>query len=476
MTTAVAETINKMNLPEEFIAELKRYGSQAFDGLTAALALSPSVSVRCNAFKGIDVPLGRRKVAWCDNGFYLDEREAFTFDPAMHQGLYYVQDASSMIINHIAKQLTDSTPVRYLDACAAPGGKTTAAIDALPFGSLVVANEYNSSRASVLRENVIKWGYPSCVVSRGDTARFRRLPAFFDIVAADVPCSGEGMFRKDPEAVAQWSPALVDECVVRQREIVDNLWETLRPGGYFVYSTCTFNRKENEEMIEYLRNNHDAESINMNFPEEWNIAQGIDTGMTCYRFMPHRVDGEGLFVAVLRKPEAEGANHSSKKEKSKIKAQNKPLPQLAVARTWIADAETMEFEVNSETTITSFPSVHKDALRKLTSTLDVIHAGILVGTIKGKDLIPAQSLALSLSLSHSAFPRCEIDFLTAIAYLRHEAITLPDDTPKGYILLTYKNSPLGFVKNLGNRANNLYPQEWRILSTHIPTTPPSLLY
>jgi 16S rRNA C967 or C1407 C5-methylase (RsmB/RsmF family) len=232
-----------MELPDKFIEYITKLNAEVLNGLCDTLAnTAPSVSVRPNRLKGITAPEGARRVPWHDAGFYLAEREQFTFDPAMHQGLYYVQDASSMIVGTIVAKLTgDGVAVRYLDACAAPGGKTTAAIDALPTGSLVVANEYVPQRAAILAENVMKWGYPRIVVTRGDTARYTKLPAFFDIIATDVPCSGEGMMRKDAEAVAQWSPALVEECAQRQRMIVDNLWGSLRTGGYLIYSTCTFN-------------------------------------------------------------------------------------------------------------------------------------------------------------------------------------------------------------------------------------------
>lgn len=466
-----------MEIPQEFVAQIRSYDSRLLDGLVEALSLPPAVSVRCNTRKGISRPASRRGVAWCDAGFYLDGREQFTFDPAMHQGLYYVQDASSMIIGHIVKRLTSGghSPIRYLDACAAPGGKTTAAIDALPAGSLVVANEYNPSRASVLRENIIKWGYPSCVVCRGDTAKFRSIPDFFDIVAADVPCSGEGMFRKDEDAVSQWSPSLVDECVSRQREIIDNLWETLRPGGYFIYSTCTFNRKENEETVEYISRMYGAESIDLSLPETWNIAPGIDTGVKCSRFMPHRTDGEGLFVAVLRKPDdCTASSRQPRKGKTGAKPDNRVLSQLQTVRSWV-DGCDVDINVSDRGIITVFPKEHAVAIQLLSSTLDVIHAGVTAGMIKGRDLVPSQSLALSTMLHPAAFHRCELDYRTAIAYLRHEAIVLPEDTPRGYVAVTYNDYPLGFVKNIGNRANNLYPPEWRILSSHIPEEIPSVI-
>lgn len=463
-----------MKLPEDFIKQIESYQSESLSGLLESLEhTDASVSVRCNNLKGMMPPAQAKSVPWCGSGWYLPEREAFTFDPAMHQGLYYVQDASSMILSHIVSQLTaDRAPLRYLDACAAPGGKTTAAIDRLPTGSLVVANEYVPTRAAVLRENVIKWGSPSVVVSRGDTSRISRLKGFFDIIAADVPCSGEGMFRKEPDAVTQWSRALVEECAERQREIIDNLWPALAPGGYFIYSTCTFNRDENEQMVQYICDNYGAESVAIDMNNEWKIASGVNTDHHCYRFMPHVTQGEGLFVAVLRKLADEDVA-LPKVKKTKSQPQQRDVPSLKEVKSWIADRGLMDFTVDKDTVV-AFPRVYAQEYALLASHLDVIHRGVKVATIKGRDFIPSQSLALSTTLAPDAFASVDVDYATAIAYLRREAVTL-DDAPRGYVLLRYNGQPLGFVKNLGNRANNLYPQEWRILSSHLPDASPQVL-
>ena len=460
-----------MELHQLFIDEIRSYNSDELSGLIEALSTAPMVSVRANKLKGVATPDGVNRVKWCTEGWYLPQRIPFTFDPSMHQGLYYVQDASSMIISHIIKNLNNSenTPLRYLDACAAPGGKTTAAIDSLPNGSLVVANEYVPTRAEALSENIIKWGYPS-VISQGDTARFKKLKSFFDIIAADVPCSGEGMFRKDAEAVAQWTPSLVAECVARQREIVENLWSALRPGGYFIYSTCTFNRSENEEMVDYIKE-LGASTIEIEMPNSWNIVKGINTDNHCYRFMPHKVEGEGLFVAVLRKDD-DGEMPSQRTSKNKKNTKEK-IPNIDQLKSRLIDSSEFEATLVKDKVV-MFPKIWSNELSVLLSQLNVIHFGVHVAIVKGKDYIPTQSLAMSQYLNREEFVNFEVDYHTAISYLRREAIVI-DDAPRGYVLLTYKNKPLGFVKNLGNRANNLYPQEWRILSTHIPSEIPVVL-
>ena len=457
-----------MELPKDFIVEIEKYNSTIFEGLFDALSnTQPSVSIRFNRYK-YGKASGDNLVQWCEYGRYLKERIAFTFDVAMHQGLYYVQDASSMIIFNIVKQLTKESPICYLDACAAPGGKTTAAIDALPEDSLVVANEYMPNRAAILSENVIKWGYPMVVLSKGDTAKYKKLKNFFDIVATDVPCSGEGMFRKDSEAVAQWTPTLVKECVSRQKEIIDNLWQSLKPGGYLIYSTCTFNCHENESMIDYLINEYGAQPVKIDVLCNSGIVQGLNGHDNCYRFLPNLIKGEGLFVSVLRRKGEE----SSKRLKNKNKSREKSQSINPMLKKWIVrDDFDLILEDNQ---VVAIPKMWKNEILQLKSYLDIIHFGLPIATIKGKDYIPSQSLAMSTQINLEAFHYVDVDYKKAISYLRREAIVL-DDAPIGYVLLTYKSKPLGFVKNLGSRANNLYPQEWRILSSHIPDVPTEII-
>lgn len=434
---------------------------QLFRALTQS---EPVVSVRVNPRKPAPLPWGGTEpVPWCENGVYLSERPAFTLVPELHQGRFYVQDASSMFIHYVLRRLCpDGTPVAYLDACAAPGGKTGAAIDALPAGSLVVANEYDPRRASVLRENMVKWGYPDLIVTQGDTAAFSHTGAMFDIVAADVPCSGEGMMRKDPEAVAQWSPALVHECTARQRLIVSNLWDALRPGGFFIYSTCTFNTQENESMMEWMADTFGCPSVSLAVPEGSGIlVTHPRPEIECYRFMPHLLRGEGLFMAVMRKPEGDiTASGGKKRDKTKPAAPLKGF--TAQCADWINEPGEYELTENNGL-VTAFPKRYLRQLDTLRRHARVIQAGVAVAAVKGKDLIPEHSLALSTLFRTDRFPAVELTLNQALDYLRRDAITLSDSTPRGYVTVTRGGQPLGFVKNLGNRCNNLYPQNWRII-------------
>ncbi len=459
-----------MALPELFIRQIQELlPNEECKALIHSLEESePSVAMRVNRRK-TDKTLNKNLVPWCDCGFYLAERPQFTFDPALHAGSYYVQDASSMFLAYAISKIADkSEPIRYLDLCAAPGGKTTTAINALPEGSLIVANEIMNGRAQILRENIIKWGNPYCVVTNNDSAAYSNLSHFFDIIAADVPCSGEGMMRKDEDAVSQWSPNLVKECATLQRSIIDNAWKALRPGGHLIYSTCTFNRQENEDIIEYMINTFGAESIDLKVPSEWNIHPAIDTSIYGYHFFPHRNRGEGLFLAVIRKPDDE-TKVTIKPSKSKKNKKEKPTTVPSEIKEWITPSNRFHI-VSKNEIFNAIPAEYSDEIDILQEHLRIILLGCETASIKGKDIIPLHALALNSCLNPKSFPAVETDYATAIAYLRGETINI--DAPRGYVLITYNGLVLGFVKNLGNRANNLYPKEWRIKSTHIPNTPP----
>lgn len=386
------------------------------DLLLSALREKPVTSVRLNSRKPGASFSGATPVPWCETGLYLPVRPTFTLDPFLHAGAYYVQDASSMIyrevIKHILSLLNEGCqdkclPVNLLDLCAAPGGKTTAMIDVIPDGSRVVANEYVASRVAPLRENLAKWGYPLTSVTNYDSSVFARQGENYDIVAVDAPCSGEGMMRKDPQAVAQWSMQLVEQCVALQKEILSNAVDALKPGGFLIFSTCTFNHFENEDNVDFICDNLGLENINPDFPAQWGIPGGIDTDKKVARFMPHVTQGEGLFLALFRKP----GRFIPSRLKSEL-----PVPEI----------------------------------KKI---------------IKGKKTIlkPEIEDILSVSFNRDAIPHVEVPEALAVAYLRRESVVLPKDVPLGTVVLTYHDLPLGPANNIGSRANNLYPKNWRIL-------------
>ena len=444
-------------LPDGYAAFCRdELGAEAPALLSALESGEPSRSVRLNPAKPSPLAPEGEGVEWCDGAVRLPAGAAsVTLDPLFHAGGYYVQDSSSMIVKTIVAAIAGTEPLVAVDACAAPGGKTTAAIDALPAGSIVVANEIMPSRCRVLAENLLKWGYPSTIVTRGDTASLARAGQVADLIIADVPCSGEGMMRKDEDAVAQWTPRLVDECVARQKEIVDNLWTMLRPGGTMIYSTCTFNRRENELMVEYIAENLGGEPRAVaGLPAC--IAPGIDTPYPCYRFMPHRLRGEGLFVAVITKP-----GYSAPRNKAKDKDQRSRKKAAPAAGDWLLNPAGFEL-IERNGTICAVARDMVPLLDRLDKVTTVVAAGVQVAEKKGKDLIPHHGLAMSTAFSADAFPRVELPPEDALNYLRRAAVTLPDTTPRGYVTVTYSGLPLGFMKHLGSRSNNLYPSDYRI--------------
>ena len=487
-------------IPTEFAEMLRAMVDARFDNLAETLRTTPpEVSIRLNPYKDgkmTEMASATESMVdwWNPAGRYLADRPKFTFDPALHQGRYYVQDASSMIMAPIARHISAAAaaefeqqpgrermgriaiPLLWLDACAAPGGKTTAALDGLPAASLMVANEYDFQRAEILKENLAKWGNPNTVITRGDTSQFRKLKNLFDVISVDAPCSGEGLMRKDATACLQWSPRLVEECATRQRGILGNLWDALRPGGFLVYSTCTFNTTENEEIVKWLIDEFGA------IPYEAPILPGDGQesfdgavkgyGFRALRFIPGRIRGEGLFLAILRKPGTlvpafTGQTDNPAKGKNKTVKGALTDKGTSGAAMWLAqrDIAGEKYMISSaDGKITAFPRGWSHLLPAFSKYLMMISAGLEIAEVKGKDIIPTQQLALSTVLNREAFASQEISREEALAYLSREGVTLPADLPTGFVLLTYGGHPLGFVKNLGNRANNLYPKEWRIKS------------
>lgn len=479
--------VNDTALPQAFEASTRQlFGDARYERFAEALRTPPQATIRLNPFKrtvqGAQVAERVTPVPWCAEGRTLPQRPDFTFDPLLHAGAYYVQESSSMFISHVVRQLI-TMPVTALDLCAAPGGKTTTLRAALPEGSIVVANEPMKVRASILSENVQKQGHPDMLVTNNYPRDFRKAGLTFDFILADVPCSGEGMFRKDPQAIREWSPQNVDNCAKLQRSIIEDIWPTLRAGGYLVYSTCTFNEHENEENIQWIIDKLGAQLVDIPVDPQWKITGPLGTALSTtgnheedgqhqavFRFIPGFTPGEGLFMAVLRKPETDAPTPSHKKRQTASRL--KPSVYQKTVQSWLRENSSSGKAtwtlIDTPTMIRAISTRWLPLYEKAAAALHLIHAGVGLGTPKGKNLVPAASLALSTALNETAFPRVAIDWQQAMLYLRKEAITLPTEAPRGLVLLTYHGLPLGFCKNLGNRANNLYPQEWKIKTTHLP--------
>ena len=445
----------RMELNGKFVERTRAlFGEERYGRFVQALETEPVVSIRFNGRK-MEADSSLNAVPWASAGRYLESRPVFTADPLFHAGCYYVQEASSMFVEQVVRQYLDR-PVRALDLCAAPGGKSTLLLSLLPQGSMLVSNEPVPLRAQILAENVTKWGNAASLVTRNEPADFAPFRNFFDFILVDAPCSGEGMFRKDSYAVEQWSVSNVEQCAKRQREIVADIWESLRPGGLMVYSTCTFNREENEDCVEWIASELGAEVLKLEISDEWNITGSLTTeGLPVYRFIPGYTAGEGLFLAVLRK---DGS--------STVMQPKAPRMQLAPAKLksevakWIAAPGDFDFVMQGDTVI-AMPKEHTAAMLALQQKLKVLHMALPLAEVKNNKILPLHALAMSTELVAQAFNAVELEREKALAYLHREALLFAD-APVGHLLLTYKGTPIGFVKNIGNRANNLYPAEWRI--------------
>lgn len=438
-------------LPLPFIDSLKlSMGEECAASIIAALDTQPPTSIRINPSKvtspydELDLPFDKESLSPLSRyGYFLKERPSFTMDPMLHQGAYYVQEASSMSLE-VADTLLGSfgRPLKVLDLCAAPGGKSTHLLSLLRNtpNSFLVSNEVIRSRATVLAENIAKWGASNVVVTNNDPSDFSSLPSYFDVVAVDAPCSGEGMFRKDHNAREEWSEENVSLCAVRQRRILSDIWPSLKEGGLLLYSTCTFNKSENDENVEWMINEFHAEAL---------VVQ---------RFFPgNKGCGEGFFMAILRKgdagqEEASGRGAGSSKNIRPMAQYKKPCPFVRDGFRLYLKGELLK----------AYPEKVCDEMLYAESKLKSIQSGVAVAALKGDTLVPEADLALSDAIAPEAFPIVEISKEEAVKFLSKEPLVFGADVPKGYILLKYRKLPLGFVKNIGNRSNNLWPVNWRI--------------
>ena len=384
------------------------YGPEISARVLAALGSeAPSVSIRLNPFRPAkaDFP-DTTPVPWSPHGFLLSERPNFTLDPLFHAGCYYVQDSSAMFVGELLRRvLPEMEPgLKMLDLCAAPGGKTTDAAASLRecFGDRfsLLANEVMRARYAVLRGNVRTWGDARVGVSSLDPAVFGREESVFDILLTDVPCSGEGMFRKDARALEEWSPDTVAFCASRQRRILSDAWPALRDGGILLYATCTFNPSENDENVRWIAQELGAEVL-----DPGDGGEGIlRTPAGGYALLPGLVPGEGQYAAVLRK-------------NGKGVASGDPFRLFRTEIPWTSHGMTSP----------SCPTA------------------------------PSPSPSCPANAGHLY----EVDRQTALQYLHGDAIRLPD-APPGLFTLTYRGVPLGPAKNVGSRCNNLYPKDRRI--------------
>lgn len=443
--------------PLAFANRMQQQLREDWEKFVAAHKLPSPTSIRINPKKGRSKDF--EKIAWTDFGYYLSERPSFTFDPLFHAGTYYVQEASSMFLEQALKQTVDlSQPLRILDLCAAPGGKSTHLLSLINDRSLLVANETIRSRATILAENICKWGNLNAVVTNNDPEDFEKLSGFFDVIVIDAPCSGEGLFRKDKDAMNEWSEENAQLCSSRQQRIVNQIWPALKQNGILIYSTCTYNPHENEEALSRLVAEGKAESLRLKVESSLGVEEVQIENTFGYHFYPHKTKGEGFFISVLQK----------KEEQSEITAHTKKIfdhpPKKIIERlsSWFANPEAIEFALHDEL-ILALPKKYLFDITLLNKALRIIQKGTAIATAKHEKLIPEHAFALSNEINIENFPSAELTYEQAIAYLRKDVLNLISDKT-GFTLLKYQGTPIGWVNQLGNRCNNLYPSNWRIRS------------
>lgn len=416
--------------------------------LLDALNSIPPVSVRLHPVKVKPMLDEVARVSWCEEAVYLKERPVFTLDPLFHAGCYYPQEAGSMVLKRILRELDLPVEPIVLDLCAAPGGKSTLIASFLDNHGMLISNEIIPSRARILKENLTKWGYTNTMVTNNEPADFERLPHFFDVVVVDAPCSGEGMFRKDPASRNEWSQANVDNCAMRQKQIIGDVWGSLKPGGWLIYSTCTFNAQENEETVKWIMDELDGELVEWNVPNE--LFSGRDgIGSYC---IPGRTESEGFFIALLRK--GEGTHQRTRYTRKKEFKREKNVSGLAE----FSKLDGIQV-INWNEQLIAVPELHEENMLHVQAQMRIVKMGTFLGEPSRKGIIPNEELVFNPFLLTYA-QRTELDRNQALKFLHGD--TFPLSIPNGYHIVTYQQQPLGWLKQVGNRFNNLYPKEWRI--------------
>lgn len=455
-----------MQLPAALLQSLEGLPGFQTDAFVASHAHSePITSLRINPHKasGIDVlrDFGPgctfTPVPWCTTGYYLSERPSFTQDPLLHAGAYYVQEASSMFVEQALRQTVDlSQNLIVLDLAAAPGGKSTLLQSLISRGSLLISNEVIQSRVAVLKENLIKWGSENVLVTNNDSRDFKQLTGLVDVLMVDAPCSGSGLFRRDPQAIQQWSTSHVALCSKRQQRILTDAWDCLKTNGILIYATCAYSVEEDEQIADWLLQQKKLVPIKLRTEAGWGIEEvQTKAGAYGYRFWPHKVKGEGFFLSVFRKLE--------EVEPITLRVKKNAVPSNAdvkAASKWLRQINDRDFVLQG-TNVAVVPVNWFAHIQWLMQHLKVRYAGVELGTVAKGDLLPEHALALSQLLSDS-LQVLEVNRSEALQYLRRQELDLSPPF-RGWAVVSYRGFNLGWVKVLGNRINNYYPKEYRIL-------------
>lgn len=447
-----------MQLPSTFLDSLtdaKGFSKEAFERVHASG--EQITSVRINPAKEIKSDIQQSKIPWTNYGYYLVQRPSFTFDPLFHAGTYYVQEASSMFLEQALKQTMDlGEPLKVLDLCASPGGKSTHIQSLISADSLLVSNEVIRSRANVLKDNIVKWGCSNVVVTNNDPKDFSRLPNYFDVIVVDAPCSGSGLFRRDAAAMDEWSENNVQLCSQRQQRILADVWPALKENGVLIYSTCSYSTEEDEDITDWIGEQFDAATHRLNIVDDWGILETMSrNGAYGYRCWPDKVKGEGFFLACFRKQQ--GAE--TKLTKVRKNPAQATKAEQEIIQQWISGNDHRF--IKHLNTVYAWPSVHFTDFSFLLEQVRVIYSGTIVGELMRDKLVPDHALAMSRLLP-AAIGTIELNSAQAILYLQRKELSL-EGASKGWQLVTFQGQNLGWVNVLPNRVNNYYPKELRIL-------------
>ena len=477
-----------MNLPIEFEKKMKAFLGNEWDDFLYSYDNNRFQALRFNTLK-VQSPEERmrilkvlgispdKKVSWANEAYYFDENVRPGKHPYHEMGLYYIQEPSAM---SAAALLAPKPGMRVLDLCAAPGGKSTQLATYLGDSGLLVSNEINTQRSRILSQNIERMGIKNAIVTNEDSfVLASHFPGFFNAIQVDAPCSGEGMFRKLPEAIEQWSPENVAICAARQKEILDNAAVMLKPGGTIVYSTCTFSKEENENVIEYFLERHPDFTL-----EEME------------RFWPHKVDGEGHFVAKLvrrgsvnefdagydvcedscNKVEDTGlkADRKTKKNKNSKNRKNETKPALTKENMKLLSAfldETISEDVaawikNSRLVMFGEQLYRLPDMEVDIKGLKVQRAGLHIGEFKKQRFEPSHSLALALKLSEAKnVVKLTWDDPQTTGFFNGQSVMLSDEQTaeckKGWALVCVDGYTVGWGKVNGTQVKNHYPKGLR---------------
>jgi 16S rRNA C967 or C1407 C5-methylase (RsmB/RsmF family)/NOL1/NOP2/fmu family ribosome biogenesis protein len=450
--------MNDLILPPVFEAQMKKQLGDEFPGFFSALSESAPVSIRVNPRKPAFDTTGLEPVPWCVEGFYLPERPNFTVDPLFQAGGYYVQEASSMLLAEAVRQTVNlNRPLRVLDLCGAPGGKSTLLASMLTPDSLLICNEVIRSRVSVLRQNIDKWGYPNVVVSNHDPEALTNLAGYFDVILVDAPCSGEGLFRKDPEAVNEWSAASVDLCSARQKRILAAATPLLDTGGILIYSTCTYNAQENDDNMRFLVGSG-FKNRPLDLPADWQIVEKRADGAVGYQCYPNRVKGEGFFISVFEKTSFTAAVKLDARTFRSIRAL-RPRETASVSA-WIQNPKAFSYWEKPNGDVMALPVSLEKTFLFIDSAIHGKGFGVELGQFKGTDFIPSHTLALSTAI-RADLPGVDLSLEDALRYFKKENLVL-DQPVRGWQLARFGGLNLGWMKGVGQRVNNYLPKDWRI--------------